>query len=449
LACHVGEHEMSGLAGSSTSNGAERRRVVISGIGVVSPIGIGADAFWNGLAESKSGIGYLSAFSADELPTRLAAEVRDFDPLKVIPEKRKYLKVMCRDVQLGVAAATLAMDEADLVKGDVEPHRLGVVFGAGRQSPDPRGLLQAIRSCRTNDPNELDLSRFGQEGLENIEPLWLIPQLPNMTAAHVSIDYDAQGPNNTITCREASALLALEEAVNTIRRGRSDVMIVGGCGSAIHPVDIAKLSLYDSLSRRSDDPTHACRPFDFERDGTIVGEGAAAFVVEDYDHAVRRGADIYGEILGVGSGCDGRGFANGAAGMGLVRAVSAAIKQADLRPGELGHINAHGKSTQRDDLVEARAYHRSLGDAADVLPLTALKSYFGHCDAGSGAIELAGSLLAIRHGQLPRTLNYDTPDPRCRLNVVHDDLYRLRSTAALTANRTMAGQSVAAVVRAV
>ncbi|QDT37369.1 beta-ketoacyl-[acyl-carrier-protein] synthase family protein [Stratiformator vulcanicus] len=437
------------MSGSHSVVGSEPRRVVVSGIGVVSPIGIGVDAFWDSLAAGRSGIGYLSAFATEHLPTRLAAEVKDFDPLRLIPEKRKYLKVMSRDVQLGVAAATLAMEEAELVKGDVDPARLGVVFGAGRMSPDPSGLFRAVSACRANGSDELDLSRFGSEGLAEIEPLWLISQLPNMAACHVSIDYDAQGPNNTITCREASALLALEESVHAIRRGRADVMIVGGCGSAIHPVDIAKLSLYDSLSRRSDDPAHACRPFDFERDGTIVGESAAAFVVEDYEHARARGADIFGEILGVGSGCDGKGFANGASGMGLVRAINSAIRQAQIGPKDLGHINAHGKSTQRDDLVEARAYHRALGDSADVLPLTALKSYFGHCDSGSGAVELAGSLLAMRHGALPRTLNYDTPDPRCRLNVVHDEPYRLRTSAALTANRTSSGQSVAAVVRAV
>src|SRR5690606_27321975 len=175
-------------------------------------------------------------------------------------------------------------------------------------------------------------------------------------------------------------------------------------GSNLQPVDIAKLSLFEGLSRRADDPEHACRPFDFDRDGTIVGEGAATFVVEDYEHARRRGADIYCEILGTGAGCDGSGFANGASGTGIVRAVTQAMKRAGISPRELGHINANGKSTQADDLVESRAYHRLFGDEAEKIPVTALKSYFGHCDAGSGAVELAGSILALRHGELPMTL---------------------------------------------
>ena len=267
-------------------------------------------------------------------------------------------------------------------------------------------------------------------------------------ACHVSIEFDARGPNNTITSRDSSAILALNEAISCIDRGAADAMIVGAAGSNVQPVDIAKLSLFEGLSHRDDDPEHACRPFDFERDGTIVGEGAATFVVESYEHAVARGADIYCEILGTGAGCDGAGFANGAGGTGLVRAIDRAMSLAGITPRELGHINAHGKSTQRDDLVESRAYHRAFGDEANTIPVTALKSYFGHCDAGSGAVELAGSVLALRHGELPMTLNYEIPDPRCRVNVVHHEPLRLRTRSALSVNRTNMGQSAAVVIRA-
>jgi 3-oxoacyl-[acyl-carrier-protein] synthase II len=226
-------------------------------------------------------------------------------------------------------------------------------------------------------------------------------------------------------------------------------MIVGASSSNISPVDIIKLSLYEGLSRRDHDPDRACRPFDRERDGAIVGEGGAAFVIEEYEHARRRGADIYAEVLGVGAGCDGRGHANQASATGLVRAIESAVRQARVDPAEIGHINAHGKSTQRDDLVESRAYHRALGAAADAIPVTALKSYFGYFDAGSGAVEMAGSLMALRHGELPLTLNYEFPDPRCRVNVVHDQPIPLRSRTALTVNRTAMGQSAAAILRAV
>ncbi len=323
-----------------------------------------------------------------------------------------------------MVAASLAMDDAALVRGAVDPDRLGVSFGAGRISTTPeeldrrRGRLQATRQGASTSPD------WDEQAMGEICPLWLLRQLPNMPACHVSIEFDARGPNNTITCRESSALLALAEAVGVIRRGAADCMIVGASSSNMHPVDIAKLSLFDGLSRRVEDPQGACRPFDFDRDGTIVGEGGAAFVVERYNHAVRRGARIYAEVLGVAAGCDGTGFSNGNGGTGLVRAIRSAMRQASLRPSDLGHINAHGKSTQRDDLVEACAFHRAFDNEAESIPVTALKSYFGHFDAGSGAVELAGSLLALEHGSLPMTLNYETPDPRFRLRVVHREPLR-------------------------
>ncbi|MEM1062757.1 MAG: beta-ketoacyl-[acyl-carrier-protein] synthase family protein, partial [Planctomycetota bacterium] len=378
---------------------------------------------------------------------RPGAEVEDFDPLALLPGKKKFLKVMSRDVQLGVAAAHQAMAQSGLSAGSVDPDRLGVTFGAGRMSPRPEDTAQAVAACRRPD-GEVAPEKWAESGMEHVAPLWLIPQLPNMAACHISIDFDARGPNNTITCRESSALLSLSEAVAAVRRGAADAMIVGGCGASTHPLDVAKLSLFDGLSRRFDDPTHACRPFDFGRDGTVVGEGAAAFVVEDYDHAVRRGAEILVEVLGVGAGSDGRGFSNEASGLGLVRAIEGAFGQAGVERTQLGHVNAHGKSTQRDDVVEARAYQTAFGSAAEAIPITALKSYFGHCDAGGGAIELAGSFAALRHGLLPATLNYETPDPRCPLNIVHSGPRRLTSSLGMSVNRTAVGQSAAAVFRA-
>lgn len=423
------------------------RRTVITGVGVVSPIGIGKQAFWQNLIAGKTGIGLLRAFPSEGLPSPLAAEIHDFDPSEFIRDE-KFLKVMSRDIQLGVSSASMAMQDAGLKRGDVDPDRLGVEFGGGRISTTPQELAEAAESC-AGDGKEFQFSLFGEESMGKIPPLWLLRQLPNMPASHVSIEFDARGPNNTITSRESSALLALGEAIRVIERGNADCMIVGACSSNIHPVDIAKMSLFEGLSRREDDPSRACRPFDFERDGTIVGEGGASFIVEDYDHAVRRGANIYAEVLGVGAGCDGKGYNNGSGGTGLMRAIQAAIRRADIRPDELGHINAHGKSTQQDDLVEARAYHRALGSAAEKIPVTALKSYFGYFDSGSGAVELAGSLLALRQNQLPVTLNYETPDPRCRLKVVHDDPIVLRSGTAITVNRTAIGQSAAAIIRAI
>lgn len=427
--------------------GCDGNRAVVTGVGVVSPIGIGKDRFWDSLVNNRSGIDYLGSIDGHDLPSPFAAEVRDFDPASMLRD-RKFLKVMSRDIQLGVASANLAMQDTGLAAGDIDPYRLGVVYGAGRMTTHPSELLGGVEAS-LDDQHKFSMTRWGEGGMGRVAPLWLLRQLPNMPACHISIDHNAAGPNNTITCRDASALLALGEAVRAIEAGRADAMIVGACSSNIHPVDIAKFHRFEGLSRRCDDPERACRPFDFERDGAVVGEGAATFVVENYEHAKRRGAEIYAEVLGIGSGCDGKGYANESAGMGLVRAIESTMKRAGIRPEELGHINAQGKSTQPDDIVESRAYHRALGDCMLKVPVTAMKSFVGHFDAGAGAVELAGTLLALRNGQVPATLNYEIPDPRCRLNVVSGGPESLRTRTALSVNRTAMGQSAAAVLRAI
>ena len=425
--------------------GKESSGVVITGVGVVSPVGIGIERFWSNLATGQSGIGPLKSLPSDTLPCKLAAEIHDFDPLDYVYQK-KFLKVMSRDIQLGVSAASMAVKDAGLTAGQVDPDRFGVEFGTGHISFTPDELAAAARDF--GDPsNREGYTRWGEDSLGKIAPLWMLRQLPNMPACHVAIEHEARGPNNTITSADSSMILALQEAIRCINRGHADAMIVGACSSNIHPVDIARISLYDDLSRQTD-PEIGCRPFDLDRDGTIVGEGAGVIVVESHSHAVARGADIYCEILGVGSGCDGRGYQNGSGGRGLSNAMSAALKKANISPNEIGHINAHGKSTRRDDYVEAKAYHTTLGDRATQIPVTALKSYFGNFEAGSGAVELAGSILAIKHGELPATLNYKQPDPNCRLNVVREPT-RLKSRVAMSVNRTTMGQSAAAILRAV
>lgn len=427
--------------------GCDGIRAVVTGVGVVSPIGIGKDRFWDSLMQNRSGIDYLQSITSDDLPSPFAAEVRDFDPATMLRD-RKFVKVMSRDMQLGAASANLAMKDAAIKRGDIDPYRLGVVYGAGRMTTHPAELLAGVQAS-TDESNHFSMTRWGEGGMGRVAPLWLLRQLPNMPACHISIDHNAAGPNNTITCRDASALLALGEAVRVIEAGRADAMIVGACSSNIHPVDIAKFHKFEGLSKRNDDPSRVCRPFDFERDGAVVGEGAATFVVESYEHARRRGADIYAEVLGIGAGCDGKGYANESAGLGLVRAIESTVRRAQIRPDELGHINAQGKSTQADDIVESRAYNRSLGDCVLKVPVTAMKSFIGHFDAGAGAVELAGTLLSLKNGEVPATLNYEIPDPRCRLNVVQEGPQKLKSRTALSVNRTAMGQSAAAVLRAV
>ncbi|MCA8987343.1 MAG: beta-ketoacyl-[acyl-carrier-protein] synthase family protein [Planctomycetaceae bacterium] len=426
---------------------SHRTPVVITGVGVVSPIGIGKQAFWQSLINARSGIGFLKSVPSTRLPSKIGAEIHDFDPVEHI-YNRKFIKVMSRDVQLGVAAASMSMNDAGLRMGDVDPDRLGVVFGAGHISSTPEELVAAARSdSAVNDLNQF--ARWGEERMGKIPPLWLLRQLPNMPACHVAIEHDARAHNNTITSRESSALLALAEAIGSIQRGAADCMIVGASSSATDPFDVARFNSFESLTRRVDDPERACRPFDRDRDGTVVGEGSAVFVLESYEHAKRRGASIYAEVLAVGSGCDGRITQTPHYAPGLVGSIQSVMRQTGLRAEEIGHINAHGKSTQRDDVVEAAAYHRALGSAAAQLPVIALGSYFGQFDAGTGAVELAGSILALHHRELPVTLNYETPDPGCRLNVVRDQVRSLSNSIALSVNRTSMGQSAACLLRAV
>ena len=427
--------------------GCDGTRVVVTGVGVVSPIGIGNEQFWDSLSNNRSGIGVLKSMEADDLPSPFGAEVSDFNASTMLRD-RKFVKVMSRDMQLGVASARLAMEDTGLTDSDVDPYRKGVVYGAGRMTTHPSELVEAIQASLDED-KAFSMTRWGEGGMGRVTPLWLLKQLPNMAACHISIDHDARGPNNTVTCRDTSALMALAEAIRAIESNRADVMIVGACSSNIHPVDIAKFHRFEGLSSQHDDPRRACRPFDFERDGAVVGEGAATFVLESYEHAKARGAEIYAEVLGVGAGADGKGQPNEAAGLGLVRAIEASLKRSGIAPTELGHINAQGKSTQPDDIVESRAYHRAMGDCVLKVPVTAMKSFVGHFDAGAGAVELAGTLLSLKNGVVPATLNYEIPDPRCRLSVVREGPQTLRTRTALTVNRTAVGQSAAAILRAI
>ena len=433
------------------ASGDDAARVVITGVGVVSPIGIGQEPFWQSLAADRGGIGALDLPSSTSLPSRLIAPVTGFDPLEFLPS-RKLLKVMSRDIQLGVAASRLAVDDAGLDRGELDPDRVGVSFGTGRISSLPEDLLPSAELIGDGlDPDmegTVDWTRWGEGSLGRIAPMWLLKRLPNMPACHVSIGLDARGPNNTITSRETSGLLALAEGVRVIERGAADCMVVGATGSLVQPVDLVKLNLVRTLSRNHDNPSGSCRPFDVDRDGTVLGEGAAAFLIERLETARRRGATIYAEILGCGAGCNGSRDGDDGAGDGLVNAITAALGDAGIEPGELGHINAGANGSPEEDSVEARVIQQVLGTAVDSVPVTALAGFLGHSDAGGGAMELAGCLLSLRHRLVPVTHGFDSPDPGCRLDIVSGTPRPISNPLGLSCNRTEFGQSAAVVVRA-
>lgn len=416
------------------------KRVVITGQGVVSPLGTGNDVFWRNLSAGKSGVAKVQAFDADGLDTQLAAEVKDFDP-KSFVKQRKSLKVMARDIQLAVGAAELALSHSKLDPTHLDPTRFGVNFGAALIASELDELGHAVEHSM-NGTKRFDLKQWGKKGIEQLFPLWMLKYLPNMPACHISIIHNAQGPNNSITAGEASSALAIGEAARIIARGQADIFLAGGTDSKIHPLIFVRFGLLGRTTKRRDDPSKASRPFDADRDGLVLGEGSAVFVMEDLEHARSRRARILGEVIGFGSSCQPRNK-KGA----ILAATRRAMDDAGLRPEELGHIVASGVSTVPDDLDEALALKELLGTAAAQVPIVAYKSYLGFLGAGAGAVDLAASLLGIEHGTLLGTLNFDRPDPAAQGLRITRETSDLPKGPILKYDLAQTGQCAALVVR--
>jgi 3-oxoacyl-[acyl-carrier-protein] synthase II len=415
------------------------RRVVITGLGVVSPLGKDAASFWSGLTERKSGVRLVETFDTSALPSRIAGMVPDFDAKSYLDKKeRKQLRVMARPIQLAVAAAQVALDHGKVDKTKLDPTRFGVEFGAGLMPSDLDEIAHASVASANCQPMVVDMKRWGEQGLAAITPLWMLKYLPNMHACHISVIHNAQGPNNTITESDVAPLLALSEAVRIMRRDQADFFLVGGTDAKVHPLSMVRQNLFGHLSKRNSEPQRASRPFDKDRDGVVLGEGAGVLVVEELQHAKRRGATIYGEVVGFGSAFD-RGFS----GKGIARAIRAALQQAGLTPADIDHVNAHGLSTSEADAWEARGINEVFGTA---IPVWAIKSYTGSLSAGSPLVELAGSLMALQQGTLPPTLNYETPDPECPVQVLREPR-KTTKPYALKLSTTDLGQCAAVIVR--
>jgi 3-oxoacyl-[acyl-carrier-protein] synthase II len=409
-------------------NEEQRREVVVTGLGVVSPIGIGRDAFNASLRAGRSGIRPITLFDASGVPVRFAGEVTDFDP-KLYVRPRKSLKVMAREIQFGFAASDMALADANLDPTRQDPDRFGVVFGAEMIYCELNELEGVYRACMVEEPSPggegrvrglFQFDRWADAARSEIYPLFLLRNLPNMVACHVAIAHDARGPNNTIGHSDVSGLNAMIEGVRVIERDAADVMIVGGVGARINPTSQAYRG-HSDLSHRNDNPTRACRPFDAQRDGLVNGEGAAAFILESRQHAEKRGAPILARVLGYSSAHEPLRPNQPLAGLAVRRALVDSLSRAGLQPTDLSHVNAHGLSTIDDDRYEAQAIHAVLGD----VPVTALKSFIGHLGAGCGAVELVGSFSAIQSGEIPVTLNYEHPDPECPVDVVCREPRRL------------------------
>jgi len=415
--------------------------IVITGVGTASPIGIGYDAFRDALAQGASGVRRLQIFDTPEFPVRIGAEVVEFDPKKHVTA-RKSLKVMSRSIQLAFSSADAAVRQAGLATAGMDPDRYGVVFGADMMQVDPDELVDAFRPCVTE--GRFDFARWDERAMGEMFPLWMLKYLPNMPACHVAIAQDARGPNNTIVLSEASSLLAIAEGMRVIQRGAADVMIVGGTGSRIHPMTWAFRDNIQLCSPRTEHPEQVSRPFDADRDGMVYGEGAAALVLESRKAAEARGAKVLARVLGFSNTFEACTPGKTFPGQAIRSAIRNALNEAGLSPADIGHVNAHGLSTQDHDRAEAQAIRDMLGD----VPVVAMKSYFGNLGAGSGAVELMGTLAAFESGQVPRTLNYEHADPECPIDVVHGTPREGRPKTAVVLNQTLMGQSVALVLSA-
>ena len=362
-------------------------------------------------------------------------------------EHKKNLKLMSRAVRFAVGAAAMAVEDAGLDTGELDPARFGVCMGAGITPVDVGELVPPILRSVGAD-GSFDIGRFAQARSESIFPLWLLQHLPNMAAAHISILHHAMGPNNTIVTACAAGTQAVGEAFRLIARGDADVMLAGGCDSRLDPQLLVAYSAMKAVSQSLRPPAEVSRPFDAERDGFVLGEGAAVLVLEELPaRAERRGATIYAEITGYGSSFDAFGITRPEPeGRGAALSMSAALREARLDPADVDYINAHGTSTKLNDLMETVAVKRVFGHRATSIPMSSQKSMIGHLIGASGAVEAAATALSLQRGVVPPTINLATPDPDCDLDYVPNTSREMPVQTAISNSFGFGGQNASLVM---
>ncbi len=386
-----------------------RRRVVVTGIGAVTPVGNDVESMWKVLREGGSGIGRITHFDASRFPTKIAAEVKNFDLSKYVDDPSRYAWCGC-NITFAIAAATEAVHGSGILDARLDPSRFGIYLGAGEGHQDFPVFMRLVSESRQGDG--IDLERFTQVGLKLLNPQFEIEQEPNMPAGHLAALFNAQGPNlNCLTACAASSQ-AIGEATEIIRRGDADVMLSGGAHSMIHAFGVTGFNLLTALSTRNDEPTRASRPFDKNRDGFVLGEGAGIVVLESLEHARARGAQPLAELVGYGATADASHITLPApGGAGAVRAVRRALQKAGIGPDEVQLLNAHATSTPEGDKTEIDAVRTLFGEHAPDVSVTANKSMLGHTLGAAGAIEAIATIMSIRTGCVPPTVNLDDPEP--------------------------------------
>jgi 3-oxoacyl-[acyl-carrier-protein] synthase II len=409
-----------------------KRRVVVTGLGVISPVGNDVATTWEALKAGRSGTGPISKFDASTFPVRFAAEVKGFDPLQYMD--RKEAKRADHYTQYAVAAAFQAMHDAKLVDTPVsDPDRIGVIVGSG---------IGGLKSFE----EQHDVYR--ERGQSKISPFFIPMFIADIAAGIVSMQFNAKGPNYATVSACATSAHAIGDAFRTIQYGDADVMITGGAEATVTPMAIGGFANMKALSERNDSPETASRPFDATRDGFVMGEGAAIVILEELEHALARGAHIYAEIVGYGATGDAYHLTAPAPdGEGAQRAMKRALKDANLAPSDVQYINAHGTSTPANDLNESRAIRAVFGDAADQLNVSSTKSATGHMLGAAGAIECVISSLVVQDGIIPPTINYQNPDPECDLNYTPNQSVKREVNAVLSNSFGFGGHNTTLAVK--
>jgi len=409
-----------------------QRRVVITGMGIISPLGIGIDEYWQSLSTGRSGVGPITQFDASGYKVRIAAEVKDFEPTDYVD--RKSARRMDRFAQLSVAAAGRAAENAGLdVAADAE--NIGVLVASG------------IGGVKTF---EKETAVLLEKGPDRISPFFIPMEIANMASAQVSIHLGARGPVSTVCTACSAAANAIGDAFEIVKRGAADVMLTGGSEASISPVGIAAFAQMGALSARNDEPERASRPFDSGRDGFVMGEGSAILVLEERERALARGARILAEVVGYGMTADAFHMSlPEPSGENQARAMLAALQEAGLKPADIDYINAHGTSTPPGDRIETLSIKLALGEHAGKVAVSSTKSMMGHCLGASGALEAAACVLAIDNGVIPPTINLDNPDPECDLDYVPNHARSQQIEVAASNSFGFGGHNVTLIFRAV
>ncbi len=430
-------------------------RVVITGLGAVTPLGLTVNETWDALCAGKCGIAKITAFDPVGFSCKLAGQVPDYKIRDYVPKTfRKAVKLMSRDIELAVMAAGEALRHSGLItKGidpeniNVNPERMAINLGAGLISCDMVELAPAVAASITD--GKFDIHKWGKEGLEMVTPLWLLKYLPNMLACHIGIIHDIQGPSNSITCAETSGHLAIAEASQTIARGAADIALAGGAEAKVSPIVIIRQCLLKrATDQNNDEPASACRPFDAEAKGSVFGEAAGIVVLENLENAEKRGAKIFAEVVGIGQSNNLNPEYEHLEpdGKGVEIAIKKAMEDAQIRPEDLDLVVPHGTGIPADDLAEAKAIQAALGEAAARTCVWPTKSMLSNTGAACGAVDVIAAVCAMSEGKIPPAKNCDKKADGCNLNI-SDKLQAKKVRYALSCSYTFGGQTAALILK--